>query len=203
MNDRALALLFALAAAAGFALVPRSVRESDSGAGEPTAGNMLVSDQWTDLVELSTKSIYEGVAAREGVPAYLLRAHAIIESSEDPYAYRDEGNGRASRGLMQILCPAPLPALEGNGWDGDEPVGGCGSLFDPVWNVTLGARVLRWNLTNYGFPRGSAIYNRWASRNDPPAGPFGNQVYVDRLRRHLTEAQWAHLADRYRAGRRR
>lgn len=201
MNDRTLAALFALAAAAGFALVPRTARAD--GAGESAGRRVtLAGDAWGGVAELSTVSIYEGVAAREGVPAYLLRAHAIIESGEDPDAYRDEGGGRASHGMMQILCPSPLPALEGNGWSGDYPVGGCESLRDPVWNVTLGARVLRWNLAQYGFPRGSAIYNRWASRNDPPGGPFGNQVYVDRLRRHLTAAQWAALVNRYGAGRR-
>ena len=83
-----------------------------------------------------------------------MRAVAMVESSGDPNAYRDEPNGKRSIGLTQVLCPSRLNI---DGWCDDRPCnGGCEALYDPHANVTFGARIMRWNLDTYGYPRGVA-----------------------------------------------
>ena len=52
-------------------------------------------------------------------------------------------------------------------------------LFDPEFNIRIGAQILAWNIRKYGMPKAVAVYNRWAERSSPVAGPFENQAYVD------------------------
>lgn len=141
------------------------------------------------------RSIYERAGARYHVDPDLLQAIAIQESNERPNAIRWNPPNDVSVGLMQILATPPqgmtreradaedyLPTNRFNlsGW----PVSYL-ALHDPELNVDFGARILASNLQIYGYPRGVAVYNRWASRNEPVNGPFTNQDYVDRVARNL------------------
>lgn len=126
--------------------------------------------------------IYIKYALIHGMDWRLLKAIAKVESSERPTA---KNAADPSYGLMQILCVTPA----GNqltrctnkfnivGWDKATPE----SLLDPDFNVSLASQILQWNLQNYGFPKGIAVYNAWSARNDPPNGPFRNQGYVDKV----------------------
>jgi len=111
----------------------------------------------------------------------LLKAIAIVESNENPDALNPRD---PSTGLMQILCvPGPggkcKNKLNVMGWD----LATVERLKDPDFNLSIASQILKWNIDNYGFKRGIAVYNRWGSRNDPPNGPFGNQAYVDKVLR--------------------
>lgn len=125
--------------------------------------------------------VFAAVGAKRGVDPLLLKAIATVESGLNARAVRDEGAGRQSIGLMQVLCPQRLIDVEG--WLGSEPLGGCDALFDPETNVDIGAQILRWDLEHGGYPRGVAMYNRFAERSAPLNGPFTNQAYVDKVRR--------------------
>lgn len=46
------------------------------------------------------------------------------------------------------------------------------------FNIRIGAQILAWNIRKYGMPKAVAVYNRWAERLSPVAGPFENQSYV-------------------------
>ncbi len=126
--------------------------------------------------------LYEKWGQRYGVDPKLLKALAIVESSEQPNA---KNPADPSFGLMQILCvndglDNPCKnKFNIEGWEGATP----NRLFNPDFNVSLGAQIIAWNVRTYGFKRGIATYNRWASRKDPADGPFGNQRYVDKVLR--------------------
>ena len=179
----------AIALALAFGLVALGSRQVKRGVPGVPAGDTVTgrSDPFT-------------FAARQtGVDADLLRAVADVESSMRPAAVRHESGGRRSIGLMQVLCPSPLNNI--TGWCGTEPCnGGCDALFDEAINVTMGARILRWNLDNFGYPRGVAVYNGWAAHADPLNGPFFNQVYIDKVHRRLSDAAIARFAARWGEG---
>ena len=59
------------------------------------------------------------------------------------------------------------------------------SLYEPDFNVSLGAQIIAWNIKTYGLARGVAVYNAWDSRHAPAAGPFHNQGYVDKVLAHF------------------
>jgi Predicted soluble lytic transglycosylase fused to an ABC-type amino acid-binding protein len=146
-------------------------------------------------------SIFQRYGAQFDIDWRLLKAVAMRESGLDELALNEEGavGGRASRGLMQVLCPHSLNV---QGWSGQEPVGGCESLFDPDVNVKIGAQILRWNLDTYGFPRGVAIYNNWSQRTQPVNGPFTNQNYVNAILGYYKQygGDVSALASRYGSG---
>lgn len=134
-----------------------------------------------DNSKTNLDALFQKYAGQTGVPWQLLKAIAMAESSLNPDAINEEGDGvggRASRGLMQILAPQRLNV---NGWTGDGPTGGVESLFDPDVNIHIGSQIIRWNMETYGFYRGIAIYNNWSQRHQSAAGPFSNQYYVDRI----------------------
>lgn len=134
--------------------------------------------------------IYQKWANIRGLDWLLVKAVAQVESDEQPAAVNPND---PSYGLMQILCVQ------------SSPTGHCRNRFpaipnwdeatqeklvsDPDYNVDIGTQILKWNLDAYGFPRGIAVYNRWASRNDPEQGPFGNQEYVDKVLAKLAALQ--------------
>jgi soluble lytic murein transglycosylase-like protein len=113
-----------------------------------------------------------------GVGWQLLKAVARKESRLNPRAVNNADN--ESIGLMQVLCRP----------DGR---GGCANnfrvegwreatrerLFEPEFNIRIGAQILAWNVRKYGMPKAIAVYNRWTERASPRAGPFVNQAYVD------------------------
>lgn len=131
---------------------------------------------------MTYNDIYKKYASRFSLDWRLIKAIAVVESSENPNATNPAD---PSTGLMQILCSADGPNSQCKnrfniaGWDMATP----NKLFDPDFNVWMGSQILSWNVKTYGLARGVATYNRWDSRNDPEFGPFGNQGYVDKVER--------------------
>jgi soluble lytic murein transglycosylase-like protein len=127
----------------------------------------------------SLDDIYKSVGFQYGVDWKLIKSHAIIESSERPNA---KNAADPSYGLMQILCTP-----DGNGGCKnrfniqDWPPKSTDELYDPVYNVRLGAQIIRWNQDTYGLKQGIAVYNNWGARNDNYNGPYRNQGYVDKV----------------------
>lgn len=124
-------------------------------------------------------TVYQTWGARHGVDWRLLKAIAIVESGENPNA---KNPSDPSYGLMQVLCKNDgslngrcTNVLNVQDWDQATPE----HLYSPNFNVHIAAQIIKWNIGAYGFKRGIAVYNRWASRNDPVDGPFGNQDYVN------------------------
>lgn len=118
--------------------------------------------------------------ARYGVDWRLIKAHAMVESSLRADAVNPAD---PSYGLMQVLCDArdlDSPCRNRfvvDGWTQATPR----RLLDPDFNVRIAAQIIAYNLKTWGWPRGIAVYNRWAERLAPEGGPFQNQSYVDRV----------------------
>jgi len=132
--------------------------------------------------EFSTlDELYQFMGRKHAVDWRLLKAIAIVESSENPNAINPSD---PSYGLMQVLCTG----IEEGGnrtctnklnlpdWPPTVD-----QLMDVETNLDFGAGILAWNIQTYGMLKGIAVYNRWASRLDPNQGPFGNQGYVDKV----------------------
>ncbi len=206
MGDRALAAL----AVAGVLLYlggRRRVQAAPSfdPSGFDFSGGMVpaafVDGGFSAVNDLELDPLFHKHGAATGVDWRLLKAVGLVESNLDPAAVNNnEPGGARSIGVMQLLCPSKkyLP-----GWNGSrEPDGGCAVLFDPDVNIGYGAAILKWNLENYGFPRGVAIYNNWSARHEPSGGPFPNQSYVDRVLGHFRRLGGSEIAlvTRYGAG---
>ncbi len=100
--------------------------------------------------------IFETVANETGVPFALLKAHAIMESSLNPRAFRDENPskrtdrvGWASRGLMQVLFWPKSTRFEQFGYTAKDLQDG-EKLFDPYTNVRVAAALISANLKAVG-----------------------------------------------------
>lgn len=123
--------------------------------------------------------LYRKHGAAHGVDWRLLKAIAIVESRENPRAVNRRD---PSVGVMQILC-RPHGAVCGNRLD----VPGCPParerLFDPDFNIGVGARILAANIRAYGRDKGVAVYNSWAAHRTRRDRKFPNQDYVDRVLR--------------------
>jgi soluble lytic murein transglycosylase-like protein len=123
--------------------------------------------------------LYEEYGASWGLDPKLLKAVAQVESAENPNA---KNPTEPSYGLMQIYCVDDGTGSCANnlniiGWPPAERE----DLFDPNTSLYYAAQILAWNIENYGFKRGIAIYNSWSARKDPKDGPFVNQGYVDKV----------------------
>lgn len=83
-----------------------------------------------------------------GIPYALLKAHAIRESSLDHTAYRQEPNGKASYGLLQILWWSNSNRFKNYGYN-DDTIGDGSLLYDPQVNSNISAQIMRenWNST--------------------------------------------------------
>ena len=102
-------------------------------------------------------SIYEKYSS-DLVSKYLLRAIAIVESSENPLAYNPND---PSYGLMQILWNGSNK-LYVDGW----PPGENGKqLYDPDYNVMIGSQIINYNVKKYGLFRGIVCYNNWSAKS--------------------------------------
>lgn len=95
---------------------------------------------------------FEIASHKSGVPFALLKAHALIESSLNPNAYRNENPtnradriGWASRGLMQLLWWPNSERFKKYGWS-DEAIDYGDGLFDPETNADIAAQLIRENL---------------------------------------------------------
>jgi len=132
----------------------------------------------SDASSPSMDDIFRKWGAVYGVDWQLLKAIAITESSLNPDAVNAADN--ESIGLMQVLCRPDggggcSNGLNVDGWSEATRK----KLFDPRFNIKIGAQILAWNIRTYGLPKAIAVYNRWAERTSPVAGPFENQSYVD------------------------
>lgn len=129
---------------------------------------------------LTLDEIYAKWGAQFGVDARLLRAIAQTESSENPGAVNAADN--ESIGLMQVLCRPDgaggcTNKLNVEGWTEATR----DRLLDPEFNVYIGAQIIAWNIGQFGVQKGIATYNAWDQRSAPAAGPFKNQVYVNKV----------------------
>jgi len=150
-------------------------------------GNSDMTAETPNVGQQPTTTTFNGVYEKEGaiwnVNPRLLKAIAIIESGENPQAVNPSD---PSFGLMQILCTPDGKGGCSNrfniqGW----PPETSERLFEPMFNVKLAAQILAWNLDQFGYPRGVAVYNAWSARHDSD-GNFRNQEYVDSVRRQFT-----------------
>lgn len=95
---------------------------------------------------------FETVSNETGVPFALLKAHAVMESSLNPNAFRDENPskrtdrvGWASRGLMQVLFWPGSDRFEKFGYTSASLNGG-EKLFDPYTGIKVAALLIKANL---------------------------------------------------------
>lgn len=131
----------------------------------------------SDASPPSIDDLFRKWGAVYGVDWQLLRAIAVTESRLNPDAVNTAD--KESIGLMQVLC---RPDGEGgcsnrlnvDGWSEATRK----KLFDPRFNIRIGTQILAWNIRTYGMPKAIAVYNRWAERTSPVAGPFLNNLYV-------------------------
>lgn len=177
----ALELLAVLALSLFVGVQHQRNQASDSGT-EPNLVDRVVGESLERVNRSNFSTLFDRIGSAEGMGGELLEAIARVESSLNPNVV----GGAGEIGLMQVLPGQRLPALEARGlWSGTEPVGGAVMLYDPEVNITAGAAILKWNLENFGFLRGVAMYNAYGARNDPKQGPFRNQVYVDKVLNQL------------------
>lgn len=131
--------------------------------------------------------LFQKHAAAHGVDWRLLKAVAIVESHLNSRAVNRRD---PSIGLMGVLC-RPQGDTCGNRFDvAGWPPRSREQLFDPDFNIAIGAQVLAWNLRAFGTARGIAVYNMWDARLTPRGRAFPNQFYVDKVLaryRELTE----------------
>lgn len=115
--------------------------------------------------------------AAQGVDWRLLRAIATVESHLNPRAENPDG---LSAGIMQIYCAPARGTTCQNRFDLPSwPPSSREQLYDPDYNISIAAQILRWNIRAYGLHRGVAAYNQWSARATPHGHPFPNQQYVD------------------------
>lgn len=146
----------------------------------PNTGFAAMVQSSNDANEPTLDELFQKWGAYFGVEWQLLKAHAIVESSLDPNAVNETDN--ESIGLMQILCRPDgnggcMNRLNVEGWSEATRE----KLFNPDFNIRIGAGILAWNIRHYGLPRGIAMYNRYAEKDSPIGGPFQNQAYVDKV----------------------
>jgi len=132
----------------------------------------------SDASAPSMDDLFRKWGAVYGVDWQLLKSIAVTESRLNPDAVNAADN--ESIGLMQVLCRPDggggcSNGLNVDGWSEATRK----KLFDPRFNIKIGAQILAWNIRTYGLPKAIAVYNRWAERTSPVAGPFQNQLYVD------------------------
>lgn len=119
-------------------------------------------------------ALYQKHGKEKGIDPMLLKAIAIVESSENPNAVNPED---PSYGLMQIYYVKGKTQLNVD----DFPPDTYTKLYDPDYNIHIGSQILKWNISTYGLKKGVAVYNCWQSRFDPADGPYKNQSYVDKV----------------------
>jgi soluble lytic murein transglycosylase-like protein len=132
---------------------------------------MLAVERWRPLAH--TLALEEGARAGVTVPELLVLAIVAVESAGDPRAVRVEPDGRASRGLMQIL---ENTARE---------IGFTGSLVqlnEPETGLRFGIRYLARQLARYQGNVAAAVaaYNAGTAYYDEHER-FRNQGYVDKV----------------------
>lgn len=142
-----------------------------------SAGASSPSAETSDANAPSMNHLFRKWGAEYGVEWKMLKAVARKESRLNPNAVNNADN--ESIGLMQVLCRPNgrggcANSLKVDGWSEVTRR----KLFDPDFNIKIGAQILAWNIRKYGMPKAIAVYNRWAERSSPIAGPFENHSYV-------------------------
>lgn len=89
--------------------------------------------------------VFYSVGQSYGVPFALLKAHAIKESSLSQSAFRQEPNGKASYGLMQVLWWPNSNRFNNWGYS-DDMIRDGSLLYDPETNVSIACEII---LDNY------------------------------------------------------
>lgn len=97
---------------------------------------------------------FQAASDETGVPFALLKAHALMESSLNPRAFRDENPtkrtdrlGWASRGLMQLLFWPKSTRFQKYGFG---PERNPDDLYEPSINASIAAKLIRDNLNACG-----------------------------------------------------
>lgn len=117
--------------------------------------------------------------AAHGVDWRLLKAIATVESHINPRAENPDG---LSAGIMQIHCAPAHGSVCTNRFDiAAWPPVNREQLYDPDYNIAIGAQIVAWNIRKYGLHRGIAAYNQWSARKTPRGEPFPNQYYMDKV----------------------
>lgn len=144
----------------------------------PTFSDFATADTPRSLDEL-----YLLYGKAYGVDPNLLKAVAIVESNENPNAFNAAD---PSIGVMQLLCVGFGSGKCTNRLNlPDWPPQYVEQLFDPDYNVSIGAQILAWNISQYGTDKGIAVYNNYSARNTQPGYPFPNQEYVNKVKLQL------------------
>ncbi len=126
-------------------------------------------------------ALFQKHGAAHGVDWRLLKAVALVESHLNPRAENPDG---LSAGIMQIYCAPSRTGGCANRFNiAAWPPATRAQLYEPDYNIGLGAEILAWNIRRYGLHRGIAAYNQWSARLTPPKTPFPNQYYVDKVLR--------------------
>lgn len=89
--------------------------------------------------------VFFNVGSNYGVPFALLKAHAIKESSLSQSAFRQEPNGKASYGLMQVLWWQNSNRFNAYGFS-DDMIRDGSLLYVPEVNVSIACEII---LDNY------------------------------------------------------
>ena len=121
------------------------------------------------------ENLIQSVSAQIGVDPDLVRAHMKRESAFDEKAVREEPQiNDASIGLMQVLVKTAQWIMA------DQSIGRK-ELFEPTFNIRVGATYIKRNLTRYGgnVEKAIASYNAGSARYKSDKKTFINQVYVD------------------------
>lgn len=123
--------------------------------------------------------LFQKHGAAHGVDWRLLKAIATVESHLNPRAENPDG---LSAGIMQIHCAPAHGATCSNRFDlAAWPPANRAQLYDPDYNIAIGAQILAWNIEHLGLARGIAAYNQWGARKTPRGKLFPNQYYVDKV----------------------
>lgn len=137
-------------------------------------------------------ALYRDAGAAYGVDWRLIKAVAVVESSENPKA---ENRRDPSIGLMQLHCTEDaqgrcINRFDIDGWAGITRE----QLLDPRTNVRFGTQILAWNLRHFGLRAGIACYNAFTVCRTRQREPFRNAAYVDKVMR-IYKAEIAAPAD--------
>ena len=90
--------------------------------------------------------VFYEIGRAYGVPFALLKAHAIKESSLNRSAFRQEPNGKASYGLMQVLWWPNSNRFKNWGFP-DDYIRDGSMLYDPEVNVSIACEIILDNYT--------------------------------------------------------
>lgn len=124
-----------------------SIAKTALALGAPSFGLWFISvgQNTIKLARSSYRPEIEDTARKTGVPANLIRAIIMVESGFDPNA---QAKGSSARGLMQITRGAA-----------EEVKANHDDLFNPRFNIQVGASYLGIQISRFGFLDGIRSYN--------------------------------------------